>query len=129
MRILNFPGISSISLKTSSYADLQRVSELAYKGLFKEDVQLVFTDDDDVIAENFHHLGLMNVVKEIYVCKGARTSYSFLHLSIQEFLAAWHVSIHELPWTFYVEIVYTVVCRNILIKRCLSVSYLVLLDQ
>ncbi len=28
------------------YADLQRVSELAYKGLFKEDVQLVFNDDD-----------------------------------------------------------------------------------
>ncbi len=76
------------------YADLQRLSELAYKGLFRKDVQLVFTDDDDVIAESFHHLGLMNEVKEMYVCEGARTSYSFLHLSIQEFLAAWHVSIH-----------------------------------
>ncbi len=74
------------------YADLQRLSELARKGLFKN--QLVFTDDDDVIAESFHHLGLMNEVKEMYVCEGARTSYFFLHLSIQEFLAAWHVSIH-----------------------------------
>ncbi len=36
----------------------------------------------------------MNVVKEMYVCEGARTSYSFLHLSIQEFIAAWHVSNH-----------------------------------
>ncbi len=36
----------------------------------------------------------MNEVKEMYVCEGARTSYSFLHLSIQEFLAAWHVSKH-----------------------------------
>ncbi len=69
---------------------LQSVSELAFNGLLKKDVQLVFTDDDDV----FHHLGLMNEVKEMYVCKGARTSYSFLHISIQEFLAAWHLSIH-----------------------------------
>ena len=75
------------------YADLQRVSELAYNGLFKKSLQLVFTDDD-VISESFQHLGLMNEVKEMYVCEGARTSYSFLHLSIQEFLAAWHVSIH-----------------------------------
>ncbi len=72
------------------YTDLQRVSELAFDGLLKKDVQLVFTDDDDVV----HHLGLMNEVTEMYVCKGARTSYSFLHLSIQEFLAACHVSIH-----------------------------------
>ncbi len=70
------------------------MSELAYNGLFKEDVQLVFTEDIIIIEDNFHHLGLMDEVKEIYVCEGARTSYSFLHLSIQEFLAAWHVSIH-----------------------------------
>ncbi len=71
------------------YTDLQRVSELAFDGLLKKDVQLVFTDENDVVD-----LGLMNEVKEMYVCKGARTSYSFLHLSIQEFLAAWHLSIH-----------------------------------
>ncbi len=71
------------------YTDLQRVCELAFNGLFKKNVQLVFTD-----VKSLHHLGLMNEVKEMYVCKGARTSYSFLHLSIQEFLAAWHVSIH-----------------------------------
>ena len=79
-------------LPKSVSIDLERVSQLAYSGLFKEDVQLVFTDSD--VGEGFQHLGLMNAVKEMYVCEGAATSYSFLHLSIQEFLAAWYVSCH-----------------------------------
>ena len=82
----------SIDLKRVAI-DLKRVSQLAYSGLFKEDVQLVFTDSD--VGEGFQHLGLMNAVKEMYVCEGAATSYSFLHLSIQEFLAAWYVSYHS----------------------------------
>ena len=80
-------------LPESVSIDLKRVSQLAYSGLFKEDVQLVFTDSD--VGEGFQHLGLMNTVKEMYVCEGAATSYSFLHLSIQEFLAAWYVSCHS----------------------------------
>ena len=80
-------------LPESVSIDLKRVSQLAYSGLVKEDVQLVFTDSD--VGEGFQHLGLMNAVKEMYVCEGAATSYSFLHLSIQEFLAAWYVSCHS----------------------------------
>ena len=71
---------------------LNRVSELAYNGLFKESIQLVFTDSD--VGEGFQHLGLLSETKEMYVCEGAVSSYSFLHLSIQEFLAAWHVKCH-----------------------------------
>ena len=71
---------------------LNRVSELAYNGLLKEDIQLVFTDSD--VGEGFQHLGLLSEMKEMYVCEGAVSSYSFLHLSIQEFLAAWHVKCH-----------------------------------
>ena len=67
-------------LPESVSIDLKRVSQLAYSGLFKEDVQLVFTDSD--VREGFQHLGLMNAVKEMYVCEGEATSYSFLHLSI-----------------------------------------------
>ena len=79
-------------LPESVSIDLKRVSQLAYSGLFKKHVQLVFTDSD--VGEGFQHLGLMDAVKEMYVCEGAATSYSFLHLSIQEFLAAWYVSLH-----------------------------------
>ena len=71
---------------------LNRVSELAYNGLLKENIQLVFTDSD--VGEGFQHLGLLSETKEMYVCEGAVSSYSFLHLSIQEFLAAWHVKCH-----------------------------------
>ena len=71
---------------------LNRVSELAYNGLLKADIQLVFTDSD--VGEGFQHLGLLSETKEMYVCEGAVSSYSFLHLSIQEFLAAWHVKYH-----------------------------------
>ena len=71
---------------------LNRVSELAYYGLLKEDIQLVFTESD--VGEGFQHLGLLSETKEMYMCEGAVSSYSFLHLSIQEFLAAWHVKCH-----------------------------------
>ena len=50
----------------------------------------MFTKDD--VAEGFQHLGLLSETKEMYVCEGAKSFYCFHHLSIQEFLAAWHVS-------------------------------------
>ena len=79
------------SLPEDMKADLMRVSELAYNGLMRKgDVQVMFTDEE----VRFQHLGLLNEAKEMYVLRGAATYYSFLHLSIQEFLAAWHVSCH-----------------------------------
>ena len=71
-------------------AVLKRVSKLAYRGLFKKDTQLSFSDDD--VGDDFQHLGLLNESKEMYVCQGARTLYSFFHQSMQEFLAAWFMS-------------------------------------
>ena len=69
-------------------APYKRISEIAYKGL--QDMQLDFTEAD--VGENFEHLGLLSETKELYVCEGAKSTYSFLHLSIQEFLAAWRIS-------------------------------------
>ena len=74
-------------------AALKRISELAYKGLFKEESQLVFTDDE--VGEGFKHLGLLSEAKEMYVSEGARSTFSFSHKSIQEFLAACCVAHHS----------------------------------
>ena len=43
-------------------------------------------DNDD-----FDHMEFMNVFVEMYVQTGVHHSYNFLHLSIQEYLAAWHI--------------------------------------
>ena len=69
---------------------LNRVSALAYRGLFGKKVQLEFSSAD--MEKDFDPLGLLNVSKEMYMTKGAKTTYYFPHLSMQEFLAAWHVS-------------------------------------
>ena len=91
-------------------AALKRISELAYRGLFGEavqlgvisefisvrylhQVQLVFSDDE--VGEDFEHLGLLSEAKEMYVSKGARSTYSFSHKSTQEFLAACCVAHHS----------------------------------
>ncbi len=73
--------------------ELRKVGELAHRGLFQDDMQLIFFDSD--IPEGVQYLGLLKESKEMYVSEGVRTFYSFLHLSIQEFLAAWHVSCHS----------------------------------
>ena len=76
---------------------LYNLSELAFKGL--QEHKLVFTFDEikqicPYIDEAFIGLGLLQTV-EYYPYKGAgtTTSFSFLHYTMQEFLAALHVSI------------------------------------
>ena len=44
------------------------------------------------IPEGFVHFGFMNESTEMYVGKGVEQTFSFLHLSLQEYLAAWHLA-------------------------------------
>ena len=63
------------------------LTELAYKSVSQQ--QLIFKDVDIPIQ----HLGLMDAVAELFPNKRKTNfSYSFLHLSIQEYLGAVHVS-------------------------------------
>ena len=50
-------------------------------------VQLIFTD----IPDDFETLGLMQSVSQLFM-DGQKTSYNFLHLTFQEFLAAFLIS-------------------------------------
>ena len=44
------------------------------------------------LPEGFETLGLMQCAPELYADEGAAVSYNFLHLTVQEYLAAFHLS-------------------------------------
>ena len=44
------------------------------------------------IPEGLVHFGFMNESTEMYAGKGVERIFSFLHLSLQEYLAAWHLA-------------------------------------
>ena len=72
------------------YPAFVNLTELAYKSVSTQ--QLIFKDVDIPIQ----HLGLMDAVAELFPNKRRTNySYSFLHLSIQEYLGAIHVSLMD----------------------------------
>lgn len=60
--------------------------DVAFNGLCKQKL----TWDD--LPNDFHHLGFMTKSSSILVEKGPEIHFSFLHLTIQEFVAAVHIS-------------------------------------
>ena len=73
------------------YSQLLVISKTAYDGVCREggkSVQLIFSD----IPDNFEILGLMQSVSQLFM-HGQKTSHNFLHLTFQEFLAAFLISI------------------------------------
>ena len=55
-----------------------------------ETKKVTFFEED--IPKGLVYFGLMNESTEMYADKGMERSYSFLHLSLQEYLAAWHIA-------------------------------------
>ena len=72
-------------LPANIYSTLMTFAKLAAKGI--EEQQYVFNE-----LPLSEHLGLMIQVEDVYVDVGSCVSYSFLHLTLQEFLAALHWS-------------------------------------
>ena len=72
------------------YSQLFVINKIAYDGVCKEggkEVQLIFPD----IPDDFETLGLMQSVSQLFM-DGQKTSHNFLHLTFQEFLAAFLIS-------------------------------------
>ena len=55
-----------------------------------ESKKVTFFKED--IPEGSVHFGFMNESTEMYAGKGVEQTFSFLHLSLQEYLAAWHLA-------------------------------------
>ena len=71
------------------YSQFLDISKIAYNGICAESgsVQLIFPD----IPDDFETLGLMQSVSQLFM-DGQKTSHNFLHLTFQEFLAAFLIS-------------------------------------
>ena len=69
------------------YKKFLNICDLAYAGLQKK--QLIFSD----LPDDFETLGFMQSVPELHFSSGVSISYNFLHLTVQEFLAAYYLSL------------------------------------
>ena len=70
------------------YDQFCEICKIAYTGIVCAETELIFQD----LPNDFDPLGLMQSCPELYVDRGASVSYNFLHLTIQEYLAAYHIS-------------------------------------
>ena len=74
--------------------DMERfrvLAKFAFKSYHEgESKKVTFFKED--IPEGLAHFGFMNESTEMYAGKGVEQTFSFLHLSLQEYLAAWHIA-------------------------------------
>ena len=82
-----------------NYDKFLRLCLFAYESILKNKV--VFSDDE--LPPGLEHFSLMQTEQELYIDEGCLTSYNFIHLTMQEYLAAFHVS--KLPVAFQKEFV------------------------
>ena len=83
--------IEFTDLPDKVYKQLQQICKTAYRGVANGQ-ELIFYD----LPDGFETLGLMQEVHELYVDKRDCVSYNFLHLTIQEYLAAVHLSMQPM---------------------------------
>ena len=77
------------NLPKSVQTQLDSLSEMAFSGIDKD--QLVFNNEELKTSRNVLSLGLLNAI-ETFTISGSRKLFQFLHLTIQEFLAARHIA-------------------------------------
>ena len=70
------------------YDQFCEICKIAFIGIICAETELIFQD----LPSDFDPLELMQSCPELYVDQGASVSYNFLHLTVQEYLAAYHIS-------------------------------------
>ena len=93
LEVHSFEGLSKDAPEI--YQQLCKLGKIAYEGI-RNDQQLIFHREDFetmcLSLEAFDMLGLMQRVRELYVGEATAVSYNFLHLTVQEYLTAFHLS-------------------------------------
>ena len=69
---------------------------LAFMSFTKLTVQVTFTDSETALSGYLDALGLMQSSANLSIDTGTTVTHSFLHFTIQEFLAAYHLSLQSL---------------------------------
>ena len=68
-----------------------QLCELAYSGFTKKSTQVIFNESD--LPTGVDSLELMQSTSEFQADTGSSVSHAFLHITIQEFLAAYYISL------------------------------------
>ena len=79
-------------IKTS----FEQLCLLAFMSFTKLTVQVTFTDSESALYGCLDSLGLMQSSADLSIYSGTTVTHSFLHFTIQEFLAAYHLSLQSL---------------------------------
>ena len=83
---VHHPGVTAAKfedLPSDLYSQFLKLCKVAFEGMVKEAV--IFN-----LYPAFNHFGFLDAVSALY--GGGEISYNFLHLTLQEFLAAYHFS-------------------------------------
>ena len=94
--IPDFSNVSSADLKSLPEpfsAIFQQVCQLAFMSFTKLTVQVSFTDEEAAVSGCLDSLGLMQSSADHSVEGNTSVVHSFLHFTIQEYLAAYHLSL------------------------------------
>ena len=86
-----YSGMLPEGLKKEDMEKFKVLAKFAFDSYHKGELKKVTFFKED-IPEGLVHFGLMNESTEMYASKGVEQTFSFLHLSLQEYLAAWHLA-------------------------------------
>ena len=89
--IKNFKILAKFAFYTYHNGDPQEPTHMLWiSRQASTERKITFFKED--IPEELVHFGFMNECTEMYAGKGVEQTFSFLHLSLQEYLAAWHLA-------------------------------------